>query len=79
MRTACLILSDPPCKCLELEVERRDAKEDWDPEDADEAREAREALPPKGIEEFDSEEEAEENDTEEAVPSSWSSGSTNAR
>jgi hypothetical protein len=71
LRTACLILSDPLCKkCLELEVERRDIKEDWDPEDADEAREALEARSPKSRKEFDSEEEAEENDAEEAVASS---------
>jgi hypothetical protein len=51
-------------KFIELDVERRDTKEDWDLKDADEGREAREARPPKCTEECDSEEEAEENDAE---------------
>ena len=62
-RTACLSLADPPLKFFELDAERRDTKEDWEPEDANEAREVREALPPKGIEKFDSEEE-DDNDAE---------------
>lgn len=42
-------------------------KEDWELKDPDEAREAR---PPKVREEFDSEEEAEENDAGEGA--AWS-------
>jgi len=64
---ACLVLSDPLCKCLELEVEHRDTKEDWDPEDADKrGRHVMHGLQKVYLEEFDSEE-AEENDAE-AVP-----------